>query len=331
MRRREFMMLLGGAAGAWPVAAYAQQQPSLRIRRIGAILAADESNSLQKSYLEAFRQRLRELGWAEDRNLRIDVRWGGGNPDRMRRDATELVGLSPDVFLVVSNPGVAAFLAITHSVPGVFVAVADPIGSGFIQSLARPGGNITGFTNFEASMGGKWLDVLHEIAPSVTHVAIILHPETAAHTAFRMAAEEASRSLGVPVGAAPVHDAAEIKNAIEEFSKMPDGGLIVLPHIVTEVHGDLIIQLAAQHRLPAVYPFRHFAFDGGLVSYGVNLLDAFRSAGGYVDRILRGEKPGELPVQAPTTFELFVNLKTAQALPLTVPATFLSRADEVIE
>jgi len=249
----------------------------------------------------------------------------------MRRDAVELAGQSPDVFFVVSNPGLAALLETTRTIPAVFVAVADPVGSGFIQSLARPGGNITGFTNFESSMGSKWLEALHEIAPGVKRATIILHPETAAHAAFRRAAEEASSSIGIPLTIADVHDATEIKNAIDEFAQGSDGGLIVLPHIVTEVHGNLIIELAAQHRLPAVYPFRHFAFDGGLMSYGVNLLEAFRAAGSYVDHILRGEKPGELPVQAPTKFEMVINLKTAKALDLTVPGVMVARADEVIE
>jgi putative ABC transport system substrate-binding protein len=301
------------------------------MRRVGALLVGDESNVLQQSYVEAFRQRLRELGWSEDRNVSIDLRWGGASPDRMRRDAAELSAQSPDVFLVVSNPGLAALLETTRTIPAVFVAVADPVGSGFIQSLARPGGNITGFTNFESSMGSKWLEVLHEIAPGVKRAAIILHPETAAHAAFRRAAEEASSSFGIPLTTAAVHDAAEINNAIDEFAQGSDGGLVVLPHIVTEVHGNLIIELAAQHHLPAVYPFRHFAFDGGLMSYGVNLLEAFRAAGSYVDHILRGEKPGELPVQAPTKFEMIINLKTANALGLAVPGVMVARADEVIE
>jgi putative ABC transport system substrate-binding protein len=274
---------------------------------------------------------LRELGWAEDRNLRIDLRWGGASPDRMRRDAAEMASLSPDVFLVVSNPGLATLLETTRIIPAVFVAVADPVGSGFIQSLARPGGNVTGFSNFEPSMGSKWLEALHGIAPSVKRVAIILHPETAAHAAFRRSAEEASRSFGILLVTAAVHDATEIKNALDEFARGSDGGLVVLPHIVTEVHGGLIIELAAQHHLPAVFPFRHFAFEGGLMSYGVNLMDAFRGAATYVDRILRGEKPADLPVQNPTKFELVVNLKTAATLGLTIPQSVLATADEVIE
>jgi putative tryptophan/tyrosine transport system substrate-binding protein len=329
MRRREFIRLFGSTAVWWPLGARAQQ-PNSRIRRVGALLVGDESNVLQQSYVEAFRQRLRELGWSEDRNVRIDLRWGGASPDRMRRDAAELAGQSPDVFFVVSNPGLAALLETTRTIPAVFVAVADPVGSGFIQSLSRPGGNITGFTNFESSMGSKWLEALHEIAPGVKRATIILHPETAAHAAFRRAADEASSSFGIHLTTAAVHDATEIKNAIDEFAQGSDGGLIVLPHIVTEVHGNLIIELAAQRRLPAVYPFRHFAFEGGLMSYGVNLLEAFRAAGSYVDHILR-EKPGELPVQAPTKFEMVINLKTAKALDLAVPGVMVARADEVIE
>ena len=329
--RRELISGLICAAVAWSLAARAQQQPTNRIRRVGAVLVGDERNALQQSYVEAFRQRLRELGWAEDRNLRIDLRWGGASPDRMHRDAAELASLSPDVFLVVSNPGLATLLETTRIIPAVFVAVADPVGSGFIQSLARPGGNVTGFSNFEPSMGGKWLEALHGIAPGVKRVAIVLHPETAAHTAFRRAAEEASRTFGILLVTVGAHDATEIKNALDEFAQGLDGGLVVLPHIVTEVHGGLIIELAARHRLPAIYPFRHFAFEGGLMSYGVNLMDAFRGAATYVDRILRGEKPADLPVQNPTKFELVVNLKTATTLGLTIPQSVLATADEVIE
>jgi putative ABC transport system substrate-binding protein len=329
MRRREFITLLGGAAAAWPLAARAQQ--SGRVRRIGALMGIAENDPESQARITAFLQRLQELGWTEGRNVRIDYRFAGGDTRRMRAYAAELVGLAPDVILVQSNDGLAALRQETRTVPIVFAVVADPVGSGFVESLARPGGNITGFTIFEPSLGGKWLQALKEIAPGVTRVAAILHPETTANVGFLRAAEAAAPSFGMTLTAEGVHDAAEIERAVTAFAAEPNGGLVVLPHPVTAAHRDLIIGLAARHRLPAVYAFRFFATAGGLMAYGNDSVDLFRRAAAYVDRILKGEKPGELPVQAPIKFELFINLKTAKALGLEVPPTLLGRADEVIE
>jgi putative ABC transport system substrate-binding protein len=328
MNRREFMTLLGGTAAAWPLVARAQQ--SGRVRRIGALMGIAENDPESQARITAFLQRLQELGWTEGHNVRIDYRFAGGDTRRMRAYAAELVGLAPDVILVQSNDGLAALRQETRTVPIVFAVVADPVGSGFVESLARPGGNITGFTIFEPSLGGKWLQALKEIAPGVTRVAAILHPETTANVEFLRAAEAAASSFGVTLTAAGVHDAAEIERAVTAFATEPNGGLVV-PHPVTAAHRDLIIGLAARHRLPAVYSFRFFATAGGLMAYGNDAVDLFRRAASYVDRILKGEKPGELPVQAPTKFELVINLKTANALGLTVPPNLVARADEVIE
>jgi len=284
-----------------------------------------------QSQVAAFLQKLRELGWMDGRDIRIDFRWAAGDIGLMKAYAAELAGLKPDVILVMSNPAMAVVQQQTRSLPTVFVAVADPVGSGFVQSLARPGGNVTGFTNFESSMGGKWLEVLKEIAPRVARVMVLLHPETRAHMSFWGAAEAAAPSFSVKLTMAGVHDAAEIERAAAAFAREPNGGMIVLPHTVTEVHRMTIIESAARYRLPAVYPFRHFAIEGGLISYGVDLIDAFRGAATYVDRILRGAKPGELPVQAANKFELLINLKTARALGIAVPPSLLARTDEVIE
>ena len=266
----------------------------------------------------------------EGRNLRIDYRWAAAL-DRMPIYAAELVGLAPDVIVVQSNPGLAALRQATLTIPVVFVSVADPVGSGFIESLARPGGNITGFANFEPSMGGKWLEILKEIAPSLTRVAVIHHPKTSANLAILRAVEAAAPSFGVTLTAAGVHDAAEIEGAITAFAGEPNRALVVVPHPLTVVHRELIIKQATQHRLPAIYAFRYFAAEGGLISYGIDQTDMFPRAASYVDKILNGAKPADLPVQAPTKFELVVNLKTAKALGLTVPPTLLTSADEVIE
>jgi putative ABC transport system substrate-binding protein len=276
-------------------------------------------------------QRLRELGWTDGRNLRIEIRFAGSNPEDMRAYAKEVAALAPDVILVQSNPGLVAMLDATRTIPIVFVQVADPVTGGFITSLAHPGGNITGFTNFESSMGSKWLEVLKEIAPGVTRAAVMLHPETAAHVEMLRAAQTASRSFGIAVTAAGVHDAAEIGRSIAAFAADSNGGLIVLPHVITAGNRVLIAELALRHRLPSVSAFRFMAEAGGLVSYGINVIDLFRQAAVYIDRILRGAQAGELPVQAPDKFELVINLKTARSFGLTVPSTLLARADEVIE
>ena len=298
----------------------------------GVLIAFAENDPQGQAIIAALRRRLQELGWTEGRNVRIEYRFAGGNIERMRVYAAELVDLAPDVILVHSNPFLAALRQTNRVIPTVFAQVADPVGSGFVESMARPGGNITGFSNYESEIGGKWLDALKEIAPRVTRAAVLLHPETTANVAYLRAAEAAARSSGVTVTAAGVYDAAEIERAVTAFAAEPNGGLIVLPHPVTSVNRDLIAALAARHRLPAVWPFRFFiATNGGLVSYGIDVTDLFRRATVYVDRILRGTRPGELPVQLPTKFELVINLKTAKALGLEVPGTLLARADEVIE
>jgi len=330
MRRREFILALGGAAAAWPHGVIAQLAD--RMRRIGVLIAFAENDPQGQAIIAALRRGLQELGWTEGRNIRIEYRFAGGNIERMRVYAAELVDLAPEVILVHSNPFLAALRQTNRVIPTVFAQVADPVGSGFVESMARPGGNITGFSNYESEIGGKWLDALKEIAPRVTRAAVLLHPETTANVAYLRAAEAAARSSGVTVTAAGVYDAAEIERAVTAFAAEPNGGLIVLPHPVTSVNRDLIAALAARHRLPAVWPFRFFiATNGGLVSYGIDVTDLFRRATVYVDRILRGARPGELPVQLPTKFELVINLKTAKALGLEVPGTLLARADEVIE
>lgn len=289
-----------------------------------------ESDAESHPRFAAFRQELQRLGWVEDRNLRIEYRWAA-DVDRMGIYAAELVGLTPDVILVQSNPALAAVQRLTRTIPVVFVNVADPVGSRFIENLARPGGNVTGFTIFESSMGGKWLGILKEIAPAVRRGAVLLHPETPAHRAFLSTVQIAATSLAMTIAEAAVHNATEIERAIKAFASEPDGALVVLPHPVTTVSREVIIDQAAQNRLPAVYPFRYFATAGGLISYGIDSVQIFRRAATYVDRVLRGEKPGELPVQAADKFELAINLKTARALGLTVPPALLARADQVIE
>ena len=329
MRRREFLGILGGAAATWPLAARAQQGE--RIRRIGALMPFGEHDPETTLRLGAFRKEFDRLGWTEGRNVRIDYRWAAGVAQQFPAFANELVGLAPAVILVQSNLGVAALQKATRTIPIVFASVADPVGSGFIESLSRPGGNITGFTHFEPPMGGKWLEALKKIAPGVTRVAALLHVETAANAAFLRSAEAAAPSLGLGVSAANVHDAAEIERAITAFATEPNGGLIVMPHPVTASNRDLIIGLAARHRLPAVYPFRFFAAAGGLLSYGADQVDMYRRAASYVDRILRGSKPDELPVQVSNQFELVLNLKTAKTLGLEIPPTLLAIANEVID
>jgi putative tryptophan/tyrosine transport system substrate-binding protein len=325
VRRREFITLLGGAA-AWPLAS-AAQQPG-RIRRVGILLGTTASGP---EPVPAFVQGLRELGWTDGRNVRLEYRAVAGDIDRFRTYAAELVSQIPDVIVVQSNPGLAALQQATPSIPIVFVQVADPVGSGFIASLARPGGNITGFTNFEPSMGNKWLELLKEISPQVTRGLILMHPETIANVNMSRAADAAAPTVGIKVTVAGVHDAGEIERAIAAFASEPNGGLIVIPHAVTVVNHGRIIDLAARNLLPTVFAFRYSAARGALMSYGVDADDLYRRAAAYVDRILRGATPSELPVQAPTKFELVINLTTAKALGLDVPPTLLARADEVIE
>jgi putative ABC transport system substrate-binding protein len=329
VRRREFIALLGGASLAGPFAARAQQ-PS-RIPRIGLLNAFGEDDPDVQANITAFRQTLQKLGWTDGRNVRIDYRWGAADPERIRAHVKELVGLNPDVMLVSSTLALQPLLQETRSIPIVFTQVVDPVGAGLVASLARPGGNVTGFTVAEFSMFGKLLEVLKEAAPYVTRMAVILNPDQRPQTGILRAIEAAAPSFRVQVTAVGARDVAELERAIDQFAREPNAGLLVLPNPVTIGNRKLLIAMAARHRLPAAYPFRHFVEDGGLVSYGINLADQFRQAASYVDRILRGEKPAELPVQQPTKFELMINLKTAKALGLDVPATLLARADEVIE
>jgi putative ABC transport system substrate-binding protein len=328
MRRRDFITLVGGAA-AWPLAARAQQD---RMRRIGVLMGFAEDDPEVKARLAAFRQGLEKRGWSEGRNVRIDTRFAPAGA-LAQAVAKELVALQPDVILAHSTPVTAALQRESRTIPIVFAVVADPIGSGFIASLPRPGGNITGVMQYEASVTGKWLAMLKEIAPSLVRAAFVANPQTATYYDYYLREGKAlGPSLGIDVVLSPVkNDAADVERAIESFARAPNGGLVVPPDITAVVHRDLIIALAARHRMPAVYFLRLFVAAGGLMSYGVDFVDLFRQAASYVDRILRGDKPADLPVQAATKFETTVNLKTAKALGLTVPPGLLVAADEVIE
>ena len=329
MRRREFITLLGGTA-AWPLAALAQQAE--RMRRIGVLMALAETDGQSKARLTAFRQRLNELGWTDGRNVHIDYRWAPGNADQMRLLSKELVELQPDVILGHTTPVVAALLQETHTIPIVFVVVSDPVGSGFVANLPRPGGNVTGFINLEASLVTKWVQLLKEIAPQVTRVSLVFNPDTAPHSRYYINPFEAAcRSFGIAPITITVRSAAEIESAITGLRNEPAMGLIVMPDIFIAVHRQLIISLAARYALPAIYPFRYFASEGGLISYGIDNIDLFQRSASYVDRILKGEKPADLPVQVPTKYEMVINLKTAKALGLDVPLSLQARADEMIE
>jgi ABC-type uncharacterized transport system substrate-binding protein len=329
--RREFITLLGGAAAAWPLATRAQQARAMR--RVGVLMATAESDAEGQARVRAFHQAMNDLGWTNGRNVAIDVRWAAGDADRFRAHAAELVGLGPDVIVANSNIAVTAVQRETATIPIVFFIGVDPIDSGFVSNLARPGGNMTGFTTFEPEMGGKWLQLLKEIAPAVARVAVILNPATAApHTgSYFKSIEPTGRTLSVEAVATPVHDVADLERAVAGFAREPGGGLLVMPDSFTAVHRKEIISLAVRHQMPAIYAFRFFAANGGLLSYGISLVDLFRRSASYVDRILNGTNAGDLPVQQPTKFELVINLKTARALGLDVPPTLLARADEVIE
>jgi putative ABC transport system substrate-binding protein len=330
VKRREFITLIGGTAAAWPFAARGQQNEP--IRRIGLLMSYAESDAEGQRFVATFVEALQQTGWVPGRNVQIDYRWGGADRDHIQRFALELVGLKPEVIVAQATPPVAALQRATRTIPIVFVNVSDPVGSGFVESLARPGRNITGFSNFEPSMGGKWVGLLKEIAPHVTRIALMSNPETSPQArSYLPSIESAARSLGLRPVATPVHDSAEIERVISALGRDPDAGIIMLSDIFTLTNRELIIRLADQYRLPAVYPFRDFAKSGGLLFYGVNLASQFRQAAPYVDRILKREKPAELPVQAPTKFALVINLKTAKALGLEVPPTLLAVADEVIE
>jgi putative ABC transport system substrate-binding protein len=328
MKRREFIAGLGSAA-AWPLAARAQQLE--RMRRIGVLQPNSESDPESQLRRAAFVDGLQKFGWTEGTDVMIHYRWAGGDADRIRLYATELTGMRPDVIWTSGALSLLPLKRATRTVPIVFTAVYDPVGSGFVVSLTRPGGNITGFTLGEFSMGGKILEVLKEVAPQVSRVAVILNLEQPPHVAMWRSIEATAPSFGVRSTAADVQGPDEIERAIEAFAREPNGGLIVLPGPVTVVHRELIIALVARHHLPAAYGYRFFVTGGGLVSYGVDPVDQSRQAAGYVDRILKGEKPADLPVQQPTKFELAINLKTAKALGLTIPDSILARANEVIE
>jgi putative ABC transport system substrate-binding protein len=338
LRRREFITLLG-AGLMWPLAARAalaseasgqRGDSKVRMRYIGVLMGIANNQEGQRR-IAAFRQALQELGWTEGREVGFEYRWGAGDVDSIRAQAAQLIALQPDLILANSTIVAKVLKQETPAIPTVFVQVADPVRDGIVASLARPGGNITGFTSFEYTMGGKWLETLKEIAPAVARVALLHYPQDSNWPGFSSAIERVAPSFGVQLVSAGVSGAGEIESAIGAFAKSANGGLIVLPTPVTNLHRKLIFAMAARHRLPAVYPFRFFAADGGLVSYGFDSIDPFRRAASYANRILKGEKPGDLPVQAPVKYELVINLKTAKALDLDVPPSLLAVADEVIE
>ena len=328
MRRREFITLLGGAA-AWPLTARAQQAE--RVRRIGLLLATTADDADFQAWVGAFLQALALLGWTIGRNVRIDTRWATANAGEIRRHAAELVALAPDVILAHGSSTVGALTQATRTVPIVFPVVSDPVAAGFVDSLARPGGNATGFMTGEYSMSGKWLELLKQIAPGVTRAAVLRDATQGSGTSQFAVIQAAAPSLGVEVKPVNMRDAEEIERGVTAFARSPGGGLVVAAGPAATRHRDLIVKLAAQHRLPAVYYERFFVAGGGLISYGPDFIDQYRHAASYVDRILKGEKPADMPVQAPTKYELVINLKTAKALGLTIPPSVLTRADEVIE
>jgi putative tryptophan/tyrosine transport system substrate-binding protein len=329
MKRRDFITLLGGAAAAWPLAAHAQQRE--RMRRIGVLLPATADDPQRQVWFGAFLQGLAQSDWIIDRNVQIDTRWATANVDAVRRHAAELAALAPDVILASGASTVGPLLQATRTVPIVFAAVADPVGAGFVNSLARPGGNATGFMAFEYSISGKWLELLKQIAPSVTRVAVLRDSSITSGIGQFGVIQAMAPLLMVEVSHVNVHDATDIERSLMSFARFSNGGAIITAGGLPYIHLNLIVKLAAQHRLPAVYFERAFVGGGGLISYGPDLVDQFRRAAGYVDRILKGEKPADLPVQAPTKYELVINLKTAKALGLEIPSSVLARADEVIE
>jgi len=328
MRRREFITLIGGVT-AWPIFARAQQTD--RVRRIGVLMNFAENDPAAQARLTVFLQALQQLGWTNGRSVRIDIRWSAGDPERNRRYAAELVALTPDAILASTTVSVAALLQATRAVPIVFVQVADPVGAGFIASLAKPGGNATGFTIYEYGMGAKWLEMLKEIAPRVTRAAIIRDSASVAEIAMFGAIQSVAPSLGMQLSPISLGNASEIEGGISTFAHEPNRGLIVVGSGAAFVHREQIIALAARYQLPAVYPDRGFITSGGLISYGPDRVDSYRRAAGYVNRILNGEKPADLPAQTPTKYEMVINLKTAKALGLSVPPGMQQRADEVIE
>jgi putative ABC transport system substrate-binding protein len=328
MHRREFIALIGGAAAVWPLAGRTQQGES--IRRVGMLMPYSKGDADGQAVIAAFQRRLQDLGWAEGSNIRFEIRWAGGDPDKARTFAKELIGMTPDVIVPSSNQVTTILQQETHTIPIVFVLVGDPVGSGYVASMAQPGSNLTGFAVLENAIAGKWVETLSEIAPQVRRVGFILHPETPANIGLLHAAE-ASATSGIKLVPLGVHNAGEIESAVTAFAAQGNGGLIAAPHAITFANRDLIVELAARYRLPAVYAFRNFATSGGLISYGTNPIMMWREGAAYVDRILKGAKPADLPAQFPTKYELVINLKTAKALGLTVPPLMLGRADDVIE
>ena len=330
MRRREFITLIGGTAAGWPLTARSQQGE--RVRRIGVLAGVSEADSMAQVRNAAFRQALQQLGWTEGQNVQYVIRSrSGGNLNSVRRTAAELVALAPDAILVAGSLNLEELRKVTRTVPIVFVGIQDPVGTGFVESLARPGGNSTGFTSFEYEISSKWIELLKEIAPRVTRAGVLREQDSAPGIGLWAAMQRVAPSLGMELRPIGVRNASDIERRVAAFAREPAGGMIVTVSSLTILHRDLISKLAAENELPAIYPFRYFVNSGGLLSYGPDLIDQFRRAAGYVDRILKGEKPADLPVQNPTKYELVINLKTAKALGLTMPPMLLARADEVIE
>jgi putative ABC transport system substrate-binding protein len=330
MRRREFLSLVSGAAIAKPLQSNAQQPE--QARRVGVIQAAYPATDPEaQARIAAFLDALKELGWISGRNIRLDIRWPGDDFERAKRDVSELVAAAPEIIVAATNPVLAELQRSTRIIPIIFTQVSDPVATGFVSAMVRPGGNITGFQNFGPEIGGKWLGLLKEAAPAVRRVAVLHNPHSAANVAFLRGTEAVARSVGVHVTAAPLRNSGEIEGTVSTFARETRGGLVVVPHNITTANRRRIIDLAALHGLPAMYPFRFFAVDGGLMSYGVDQDEQWRGAARYVDRILRGEQPGELPVQAAAKYQLVINLRTAKALGLEIPPALPLRADEVIE
>jgi putative tryptophan/tyrosine transport system substrate-binding protein len=331
MRRRDFVAGIAGMTVAWPLAVRAQQ--GKRMQRVGLLSPYSETDGEARIQLAEFRDALHQLGWQEDGNVRVDARWAGGNGGRIRVLAKELIAFQPDVIVSRTTPVTAVLREETRTIPIVFVSVSDPVGAGFVASMARPGGNVTGFTNVEASLGGKWLELLKQLTSNLTRVAVLFGRKTSPDGGayYLRLVEESAALIAVKVIPLPVEDGAGIDHAIGDFAREPAGGVIVTPDPTTTVHRNRIIEMTASHQVPAIYPFRYVVAEGGLISYGVDITDLYRRAAGYVDRILRGDKPTDLPVQAPVKFELAINSRTAKALGLTVPLTLLATADEVIK
>jgi len=329
MRRRDFIKVIGGAAAAWPLVARAQQPEQMR--RVGILMNRAGDDPEGQARVNTFRRALEQLGWTEGRNVQIDVRWGEDIVEIERKYAAELIALAPDVILAGGTLSVAALHHVSRTVPIVFAGVGDPVGAGFVESLARPGGNTTGFMVYEFGLGAKWLELLKQLAPNVTRVAVLRDPNNSASVGQFGAVQAAAQSLRVEVNPVNVRDADEIKRGLAAFARTPNGGLVVIPNASVSRHRNLIITLAAQHKLPAVYPFRYMATGGGLMSYAPDWVAQYRPAADYVDRVLKGEKPSNLPVQVPTKYEMVINLKAAKTLGFTVPQSLLARADEVIE